>query len=544
MLPKAPKRSSGQEGIEAYRARLHDRAASLRNRVDREFYRKGLASRAKLYGSLRERSEPDGNAARHFDALALLHWKELDAFGPEPAPRRRPRRASVPLSYPNFAQELSLRVHFFERGSLRRERSAAIAVHADAVSRQTASNGDSVLSVAVAPDQGQFFERLIESIGQIGLYPSRGFDGYLRTDGCHVPGSGWDDSQSPWRQIRDDNAQARLYHWSLAHVDPPIPVNRSSMPVPWDPDPRFAEILSLTQTDRLAEALALVEKIPPSEREILFDEVIYLRYLVGQTPRADDIRNLARKYAAGSTIRLLIEEAFEAFLDCLDQALAESPLNLDDVFGFDADILQRDPDPLNRSRPPLIDWAATRAHYARQLAAYGYPVQPRGRIFVWHPDIASGSLRWLQRMFEPEMVAAENAFRRARTIPEIGRGWASEAAFVEVVRSICPDAIHQWRPRFLGSLSVDVYVPSMRLAIEYQGEQHYRPVAIFGGEEGFAAARARDALKRRLLQVNGVELLEWHHGRPIAEVETALASLWRRSGMGDRSSSSTQTRVE
>lgn len=62
--------------------------------------------------------------------------------------------------------------------------------------------------------------------------------------------------------------------------------------------------------------------------------------------------------------------------------------------------------------------------------------------------MASGSLRSLQRVFEPDFVNAENAFRRARSIAEIGRGWASETSLVDLVRSIYPDAIHQWRPYF------------------------------------------------------------------------------------------------
>ena len=342
-------------------------------------------------------------------------------------------------------------------------------------------------------------------------------------------------SNSPQQQMTNDNARARLCHWSARRgpVDPsaPIPADLPAIPesLPWDPDPRFDEILALTQTDRLDEALALVEAIPPSDREVLFDEVIYLRYLVGQPLRGDDIRYLARKHVVGSAIRALIEESFAAFIGYLDEALANSRQPSESL-GFDwmTDI-QLDPDPLKRRTPALSDWSATRAHYYAQLAAYGHPVRPRGRIFVWHPDIASRLPRRLLRVFEPEMVAAENAFRRARGIAEIGRGWSSETALVDLVRSVRPDAIHQWRPHFLGSQSVDIYVPSMNLAIEYQGEQHFRPIRVFGGKEGFAATRARDARKRAVLEANGVKLLEWRYDHPVlrAEVEAKLASISR-----------------
>ena len=63
--------------------------------------------------------------------------------------------------------------------------------------------------------------------------------------------------------------------------------------------------------------------------------------------------------------------------------------------------------------------------------------------------------------------------------------------------------------------SVDIYVPELRLAVEYQGQQHYEPVALFGGEMGFQLARARDDKKHALLAANNVELLRWRYDVPI-----------------------------
>jgi len=60
----------------------------------------------------------------------------------------------------------------------------------------------------------------------------------------------------------------------------------------------------------------------------------------------------------------------------------------------------------------------------------------------------------MAKVLGPDFVNAENAFRRARFIAEIGRGSASETSLVDLVRSILP-AIHQWRPSSLGSQSVD-----------------------------------------------------------------------------------------
>ena len=75
--------------------------------------------------------------------------------------------------------------------------------------------------------------------------------------------------------------------------------------------------------------------------------------------------------------------------------------------------------------------------------------------------------------------------------------------------------------------SVDIYVPEIPLAIEYQGQQHYEPIALFGGEEGFELTCIRDEKKRALLAHHGVPLIEWRYDIPIirAELVSQLASL-------------------
>ena len=67
--------------------------------------------------------------------------------------------------------------------------------------------------------------------------------------------------------------------------------------------------------------------------------------------------------------------------------------------------------------------------------------------------------------------------------------------------------------------SVDIYVPEVGLAIEYQGQQHYEPIALFGGEEGFELTCLRDEKKRTLLARHGVPLLEWRYDIPITRDE-------------------------
>ena len=50
----------------------------------------------------------------------------------------------------------------------------------------------------------------------------------------------------------------------------------------------------------------------------------------------------------------------------------------------------------------------------------------------------------------------------------------------------------------------DAFVPDFNLAVEYQGEQHFRPISVFGGEQGYSETVSRDRLKMELAKINSV----------------------------------------
>ncbi|HIK62257.1 MAG TPA: hypothetical protein EYF98_16400 [Planctomycetes bacterium] len=78
--------------------------------------------------------------------------------------------------------------------------------------------------------------------------------------------------------------------------------------------------------------------------------------------------------------------------------------------------------------------------------------------------------------------------------------WISENQLFQLLkRSFKPREIVQHdSPLWLGNQHLDVHIPSLKLAVEYQGQQHYGPVAIFGGESGYERTIERDRRKARL----------------------------------------------
>ena len=58
------------------------------------------------------------------------------------------------------------------------------------------------------------------------------------------------------------------------------------------------------------------------------------------------------------------------------------------------------------------------------------------------------------------------------------------------------------------SLSYDFYIPSQQLLIEYQGIQHYEPIAHFGGTKRFELQQESDKRKRKYASEHGLRLVE------------------------------------
>lgn len=61
--------------------------------------------------------------------------------------------------------------------------------------------------------------------------------------------------------------------------------------------------------------------------------------------------------------------------------------------------------------------------------------------------------------------------------------------------------------KYQDNLKVDFFLPENNLVIECQGEQHFKPVKIYGGEEILKTIRARDNLKYEKCTENGLRVL-------------------------------------
>ena len=112
----------------------------------------------------------------------------------------------------------------------------------------------------------------------------------------------------------------------------------------------------------------------------------------------------------------------------------------------------------------------------------------------------------------------ENLVRDDFGYKSIGKENLSEKILFKIVGGLFKDeqVLYHSKPRFLNGLELDIYLPSLKLAIEYQGVQHYKPVNHWGGNEALSELKKRDRKKDRLCKINDIKLLKFSYKKAIS----------------------------
>lgn len=111
----------------------------------------------------------------------------------------------------------------------------------------------------------------------------------------------------------------------------------------------------------------------------------------------------------------------------------------------------------------------------------------------------------------------ENVAREEFGFRKVGKGWVSETLLFQLVKRILRGrtVIHHHRPDWLDGLELDIWVPELELALEYQGQQHFYPVEAWGGKGALKALQSRDQKKRETCNRVGVTLVEVDYTEPL-----------------------------
>jgi hypothetical protein len=136
----------------------------------------------------------------------------------------------------------------------------------------------------------------------------------------------------------------------------------------------------------------------------------------------------------------------------------------------------------------------------------------RKGFFQW-PNDADSSIR--RKLWNE----AEDKIRMIVGVPLIGEKFISETILFKTVAYLLNshEVIHHYRADWLGRQELDIFVPSLKLAIEYQGEQHFKPVDAWGGEEALLRGQRRDDEKKQKCEQAGVKLIYFDYRTELSE---------------------------
>lgn len=132
-------------------------------------------------------------------------------------------------------------------------------------------------------------------------------------------------------------------------------------------------------------------------------------------------------------------------------------------------------------------------------------------VNVSEKKIKDIALEIIKKKYKELLAERDKIYNKIVANGESSSRWVSEQQLYAIVKKQYNDAIFQYKAEWLGKQSLDIYIPSIKLAIEYQGKQHFEPIEIFDGEEGFKNTQIRDRKKKSLCVKNGVKLLEWKY---------------------------------
>ena len=96
--------------------------------------------------------------------------------------------------------------------------------------------------------------------------------------------------------------------------------------------------------------------------------------------------------------------------------------------------------------------------------------------------------------------------------------WKNEFSLYRCIKDFVPDTVFQAQPPWLRPQSLDIFIKSKSIGIEYQGIQHFQPVEYFGGEEGYLQIVQRDEKKKQLCKEQGVQLLYWNYQEEVTKL--------------------------
>ena len=120
---------------------------------------------------------------------------------------------------------------------------------------------------------------------------------------------------------------------------------------------------------------------------------------------------------------------------------------------------------------------------------------------------------------ENDARTLENQLRERFGYPRVGEKRISETLLFKIIQTLFggTKVVRHYRGAELGGLELDIWIPDLRLGIEYQGEQHYQVIEPWGAVSGLSKRIENDRKKRQLCKSAGYNLVEFRYEENLTE---------------------------
>lgn len=181
----------------------------------------------------------------------------------------------------------------------------------------------------------------------------------------------------------------------------------------------------------------------------------------------------------------------------------------------------------------ISEWANTSSNHKYLVGngtPFGYDLQKHVQILGYTFSSNPKVIEFITNITRE----AENSVRQKFGIPKVGEGWVAETLLYYEIKKAFPslDVQQHASPKWLGRQHLDIFIPSLSVGIEYQGDQHDQPVDFFGGQEAFIQNQIRDQRKMRLCKRHGVHLIYVRTGYALRNVIAEIDSFSQSGNYG------------
>jgi hypothetical protein len=144
---------------------------------------------------------------------------------------------------------------------------------------------------------------------------------------------------------------------------------------------------------------------------------------------------------------------------------------------------------------------------------------------------------WSRRDNFRNYIPIKPTYQPTRQPPRESKG---ETECRRVLQFLFKRSFDKHRPDFLRNpvtggdfnLELDCFDPELKIAVEYNGVQHYQYIPFFHkNKEAFLNQKYRDDMKRRMCQENGVLLIEVPHTIKLENIKEFIENALIKNGV-------------